>query len=339
MTKEQQPIILMSSDGRFKYIEDIFCAVALPAGTAIQFRYENKYIPGDILGDLLKLGRMGRRSLLVFKGIIGDGIVIVPVRWAKITAVKKIGDFVVIRLVVEGYPIFNSQCRDGKIETIKSCSDAYFAQMPSGLKEFPVCASQIGFVNHDQGYDTEHWLSIVKYLSAHKSFDGLHFLRIGVFKSAGNESNVDSAGVVDLSEESYVEVPIEFYADRFDSEEELSIAGDEDIIRLASGGIHHLRSRYDSISSLLHVRRVEGITRTVIRLNLKSHDPEREFIITVPISVHRKPFIYWRGMIIPFFGAILIAVQDFLRSDVDINIKIFLIIIGALLIAAGNLRR
>jgi hypothetical protein len=339
LTKEQQPVILMSSDIRFKYIEDIFSALALPTGSGIQFRYETKYVPGDILRDLLKYTNRRRAALLVFKGTVNERPALIPVRWAKVLTVKQVADFVVIGLVLEGYPVFNSQCKDGKIETILNCSEAYLTQMPAGLKDFPVCTSQLGYIGHDQGYDTEHWLAIVKLLSFHSKFDGLHFLRVGAFRSTTGEIDIRSGGVINLYEGTYVDVPIEFYADRFDNEEELTIASDEDIIRLASGGTHHFRSRYDSVSSLLHIKKVEGITRTDLRLSLKNLNPEREFRFAIPVSVNRRPLLYWKGMIIPFFGAILIAIQDFLRVDVDIIIRIAIVIVGALLIAAGNLKR
>src|ERR1700684_1999094 len=98
MSELELSVLLLSSNARRRYAEDILTALALPEGAVIQFRYETDYAApalqqivanGKVLGETAMLGFVADvESLTPF---------LLPVRIATITQAENVADIVVLR--------------------------------------------------------------------------------------------------------------------------------------------------------------------------------------------------------------------------------------------------
>ena len=105
MSELELSVLLLSSNARRRYAEDILTALALPEGAVIQFRYETDYV-APALQQIVANGKvLGQTAML---GFVADAEsatpFLLPIRIATITHAENVADMFVLRLRVGGYP-------------------------------------------------------------------------------------------------------------------------------------------------------------------------------------------------------------------------------------------
>ena len=97
--------ICLSSGSRPQYPDDVFRALALPGGAAIQFRYDKRYLTQATCTAVEKNDAAGQEALIVYVDQAAQDMPpgFVPCRYAKIKSVAEHGTTVSIELVVDDY--------------------------------------------------------------------------------------------------------------------------------------------------------------------------------------------------------------------------------------------
>ncbi|MEL6644090.1 MAG: hypothetical protein AAFQ79_09155 [Pseudomonadota bacterium] len=335
MSKNIDFLALLSSDRRPKYLEDIYACLALPKGASYRFRYDASYLPPAVK-EAVKDEYVGPISALVcFRGnFVKNGEAIVPVRWVQITRVKRVLDFYVFYFELGDFPKFNSQFSDGSGTALTACSKDYLSQIPQGLRQLPVVAARMGYVSTNTDYGSETWLRIVRTLSMHSAFSGLHFVRLsGEDKLTLVRDKGQTRFRIDAG--SYVSIDVEFYSEEFNDDEMLELSGDETIIRFANGRSHRLGSRYDLLPILVEAKHVEAQTDVDVFFRLSKKRENVEFEFSVPLRVRRPFKQFFVRMIVPTAGGLMLASRSFFGGDADPILVGAVIVVGALLIGAG----
>ena len=97
--------ICLSSGSRPQYRDDVFRALALPAGAAIQFRYDKRYLTQATSTDVQNKAAANQPALIVYVDQAAQDSPpgFVPCRYAKIKSVAEHGTTVSIELIVGDY--------------------------------------------------------------------------------------------------------------------------------------------------------------------------------------------------------------------------------------------
>jgi hypothetical protein len=230
--RSQSYVVLLSSDQREKYVEDIFSAVALPQGATMRFRYEAKYLPPDLLQQYGQDYTSPFMGLVCFKGTFeSQQLGIVPVRWVKVYRVRRVLDFFVFYFEVLGFPSFSAKFREAQGSTIASCTSEYYSQIPAGLAGLPVLTSPLGYVESTESTSKDSWLEIVRELSKHTIFRGTHFLRVNSLSGLKTiEAIADERRFV-FTEGTDLQIETEFYASTQEGTSLVSLIADSESVR------------------------------------------------------------------------------------------------------------
>src|SRR6266508_1629520 len=104
MTEENKRLLLLSSNLRRRYAQDILTALALPAGAMIQFRYGDDYVALPVDRDVEKRTIKGTEALLAFVADVDSASpFVVPVRYASVVSAERVANIFIFRLRLGEY--------------------------------------------------------------------------------------------------------------------------------------------------------------------------------------------------------------------------------------------
>ncbi len=298
-------VLLLSSDLRRRYAEDVLTALALPRGAVIQFRYKAGYVARALQRAVADRSVVGRRCLLGFvadaqapaplfptaqspvpqspvpQGPVPQGPAsrspgpppfVVPVRLAVIVAAVRVADMFVFRLRVDDYanlddfPLTEAEIRERGASFVAGLEAVNGARFYPATARFPDPLPP----PRTRADDPHLWLGVARRLAQHPTFRSSYFVRVeepvlGDDRRAG----LDAAGRLSLSDSDSVKVRVTFYADGYcEPMRQLACATDGTYLKISSDWSYDLSLRYDTVEFWLQPEALafDALARVTIRL-------------------------------------------------------------------------
>jgi hypothetical protein len=349
MSELEVSVLLLSSNVRRRYAEDILTALALPEGAVIQFRYETDYVaPG--LQQIVANGKaLGETAML---GFVADADTptpfLLPVRIATITHAENVADMFVLRLRVGGYPDLSDNPMN--LAEINSESAKFYTklvQLNSG-HYYPAAVKFPNLHLSSAGDPAQKWIGVVRRLTLHPTFTTSYFMRIDPpVSTSRREVSFDERGILHLNDGQSVKVPVSFYSARYSegSRVALSCSTDGTFLRVSSDDTYDVALRYDSVEFWLQPRTelFDALARATIKLtcdppNGNDGDPRPLTTNTYfPVVVARSRSRLAIKIAATAIGAFLVALPAILGENASLRLRVLLAVLGALLLAYASI--
>ena len=169
-------LLLVSSDARLRYVEDILVASAAPTGARIRFQYARQYVPNDIWRDASDGNLKGLRGLITFVSRASSPAV-VPVRFVDIVAAEIVADVLVVTLSLCGFGVPKSRSQggaDNAAQFLAGLVEANGAFVPI-TERYPPLAVDEADATHDT---IAAWSSVVERLAQTATFENTQFIQV-----------------------------------------------------------------------------------------------------------------------------------------------------------------
>ena len=341
--------MLLSSNTRRRYAEDILTALALPAGAVIQSRYETDYV-APVLQQIVANGKcIGQTAVL---GFIGEresqAPFVLPVRIATIMHVENVADMFVLRLRVGDYPNPDDgpmNLPDIQAESVKFCARLIQA---NGGHYYPA-TSKCPSLNFSSANDpAQKWIGIVRRLALHPTFATSYFVRIDPpVSTSRREVSFNDQGTLRLSDGQSVKVPVSFYSTQYSegSRVVLSCATDGTFLKVSSDDTYDVALRYDSVEFWLQPRTesFDALARTTIKLHCDP--PGTGSGAQLPLTTNASfPVVVMRSrsrlaikVASSAVGAFLVALPAILGQGSSLRLRVLTAVLGALLLAYATI--
>ena len=331
-------ITLFSSDSRPQYAKDIFNVLALPNGGIYRFRYKEKYIHSDIIGDLNSSKIKGTKALIAFRtnlDVKEDKHFFVPVRWALLKSVQKSADFYLIDFVVQEFVVFNKDFDDKRrsFDGINSLAKGYFttkdkvdAFVAKKIPNIVIASNKANKTKEKE--DTESWLKVIETLHVYPTFEKCYFFKASIIRTGLEKINRDWT----MREGGRTNINIDYnnFCDISDSE--INIEYDDSLLIPSRDKSIKIECRYDSALFAFKAKSVLSRTPTQIILNCRSSN-DIETKIKIPMEIKRNYFFLLSRVILSLAGAILIGLPGILPDATPTETTVPMFIVGSLLIA------
>lgn len=335
-------LTLFTSDTRQQYLNDALAVLATPPGSVFHFRYEGRYLPDGVPARFADGSAVGSRLLLAFRQGVGDmsrGQVLVPLRWAVLTAADCTYDVYNLAFVCSGYPAIVSSKDSRSIEAAEmlGLSLDYKASMTDGEWRLPVHFGFPEFVDAASDDDSRHqWLRTARLLAAYGPLGDMHLLRMDPPRDdKGHSLPVDPNGRFIIRQGWYSSIRFDYYAAKMRaSAPTLNTVVQSAHLRLVSVGSYELESRYGTEELCVQGEEVTGPTRTEVVVSLVdgTGDPTRT-VVRLGFVVRRSTRVLILRVVVTAVGAALVALPGVLQGAVPIWAKATSASLGALVLA------
>ncbi|MCQ1530079.1 hypothetical protein [Lutispora saccharofermentans] len=331
-------ITLFSSDSRPQYTKDIFNVLALPHGSMYRFRYKEKYIHCDIIGDLDNSKIKGTTALIAFRtnlGVAENKHFFIPVRWALIENVQKSADFYLIDFVVKGFAVFNKEFDDNRnnFDDINSLAKKYFTTNDK-IEAFVVKNTPNIVITYNKSNKTndneekDRWLKVIETLHIYPRFEKCYFFKASIIRNG--LAKIFKPGIIREGGRTNINIEYNNFCDISDSE--INIEYDECLLIPSGDKKTKIECRYDSAMFAFQAKGVLSKTPTQIILNCRSSQ-DIETKIKIPLEIKRNYFFLVARVILSLAGAILIGLPGILPDTTPTETTVPMFIAGSLLIA------
>lgn len=340
-------LTLFSSDTTLQYVKDIFSVLSLPRNCILQFRYQAQYIENDVKAILGNVDScIGTRVLIAFRNSSksdDENKFIVPIRWAKIVAVKHFSDVYNISLEIFGYPSFTNAFRSKSIDyqQLNQYAKSFLVEDKKDIAVLSSCLDIVDIEDH-LDRDIENWRIIVEYLTKIPKYSKFYFLKCSSLysdkmKSGGckrKECKIVN-GRFCLTEGQLINVDLEFYCSQYNSSEKqmIEVFSDGTSIKQVKGLQPVLQSRYGLVSLGFQTLQVSVSTLSEIIICTSSQpeeDIQTNLVLPVIIKPNKKHRL--RHALITSIGAALVALPGILSNNVDFAWNIASGVLGALIL-------
>jgi hypothetical protein len=349
MAELELSVLLLSSNVRRRYAEDILTALALPEGAVIQFRYETDYV-APALQRIVANGKViGETALL---GFIADADspppFFLPIRIATITHAENVADMFILKLRVGDYP----DPREGpmSLAEIQAESVKFYAKLvqSNSGRYYP---ATVNFPNphlSPAGHPAQKWIGIVRRLALYPTFATSYFVRIDPPVSASRSKiSFDELGTLHLNDGQSVKVPVSFYSTKYSEGTRvvLSCTTDGTFLKVSSDDAYDVALRYDSVEFWLQPRTelFDALARATIKLSCDSRDgPDGDPLpLTTnayfPVAVARSRSRMAVKVASSAVGAFLVALPAILGQNSSLRLRVLVAVLGALLLAYASI--
>jgi len=350
MPELELSVLLLSSNARRRYAEDILTALALPEGAVIQFRYEADYV-APTLQQIVANGRVLSETAVL--GFIADAETqtpfVLPIRIATIIQAENVADMFIMKLRVGGYPDpGDSPMNLSEIHAESKKFYAKIAQSNSG-HYYPATNKFPSLHLNPTGDPAQKWIGIVRRLALHPTFATSYFMRIdSPVSTSRRAASFDEAGVLHLADGQSVKVPVSFYSTRYSegSRVVLSCTTDGTFLRVSSDDTYDVALRYDSVEFWLQPRteQFDALARATIRLTC---DPSNGMADGAPLPLTTNtyfPVVVMRSrsrlalkIAGTAVGAFLVALPAILGQNSSLRLRVLVAVLGALLLAYSTI--
>lgn len=328
-------ITLFSSDSRPQYAKDVFNVLALPNGGIYRFRYKEKYIHSDVIGDLNNSKIKGTLALIAFRtnlDVIEDKHFFVPVRWALLKSVQKSADFYLIDFVVQDFVVFNKDFDDKRrsFGGINSLAKGYFTTKDK-VEAFVVKNTPnivIASNKTKEKEDTERWLKVIEALHVYPTFEKCYFFNVSIIRSG--LAKILKVGTMREGGRTNININYNNFCDIADSE--INVEYDESLLVPSGDKNIKIECRYDSALFAFQAKSVLSQTPTQIIFNCRS-SKDIETKIKIPLEIKRNYFFLLSRVILSLVGAILIGLPGILPDTTPTKTTVPMFIAGSLFIA------
>jgi hypothetical protein len=347
MSDDPSRLLLLSSDSRRRYAEDILTALALPPGSHIQFRYDSRYVAASLQRSTSKSdsdgGIIGSTATLAF---IGDPEsphpFVVPVRFATVVAAEDLGDMIVFKLRVGSY--VNLDRYPFKSDEILDTSRKFVDHLIAANGAYYPAVSSFGALDiRESRDDASDWLKTAQRLAQYKTFAKSYFLRTEIpVTQAGNALAFSGDGRLPVVDRESVRLPVSFYSQTYDLDAKpvLTCSTDGTFLRVSSDDTYEVALRYDTVEFWLHPEALNFDTLSRVTIALKSESDVSDFVPAynrIPVIVRRSTSRMLIRIATTAAGALLIALPAILGAGAPLQLRIASAILGAALLAISTI--
>ncbi|MEV0210670.1 hypothetical protein AB0H97_36355 [Streptomyces sp. NPDC050788] len=342
--EERPQVLLLSSNLRRRYAEDILTALALPRGATLQFRYEAQYVAPSLQQKVANGSILQQRALI---GFVADATsptdaYLLPVRVAEIVAADCIAEVFLFKLRVtdhvdlDDYSLSRADIAAESRKAIDKITEGNGGYYPAVLK-FPA------FPIRTNGDQAQLWISVARRLALHPTFENAYFMRVDqpVHLASAVAFTFEPQGRLSLSDLQPARLPVSFYAQRYTETPKITLSCDTDgsFLRVSSDASHDVALRYDSTEFWLQpdASSFDALTHVTIRLG-----PEEPG--TTPVAAARFPVIIKHSRVrlisrvtISALGAFLVAAPAILGVHTPLSLRIVLAVIGSAALSTATI--
>jgi len=349
MSELEFSVLLLSSNTRRRYAEDILTALALPEGAVIQFRYEADYVAPALQQIVANDKVLGETAVL---GFIADAEsstpFVLPIRLATITHAENVADMFILRLRVGGYPDPGDSPMN--LPEINTESAKFYAKLvqSNGGRYYPATVKFPNLHLSSAGDSAQKWTGIVRRLALHSTFATSYFVRIDPPVSTSRRKvSFDELGTLHLSDGQSVKVPVSFYSTQYseDTRVLLSCRTDGTFLKVSSDDTYDVALRYDSVEFWLQPRTAafDALARATIKLTCDP--PNGEGGAQLPLTTNAYfPVVVVRSrsrlavkIAASAIGALLVALPAILGQDSSLRLRVLMAVLGALLLSYASI--
>lgn len=334
-------LLLLSSDDRRRYAEDIQTVLAAPAGAMIQFRYRQKWVSPTLQRAVASHHTEGLTAILGFVGS-GDPFVL-PIRYAKVAKAECVADMYIFKLRIGGYANLEPHYPKLTLADIVETSRLTMSQLTSENGAFYPATSTFPQMPEEVPDDVpERWLATARRLALHPTFEKSYFLLVApVETQRGKELEFDDEGRVKAVDGQSLRIVANIFGEKYAPEAEfkLTCTPDGTNLRAASDEVYHVALRYDSVEFWLHLAALNYDTLSRMTISLASDRPEAKSIpahVRIPLVVSRSRSRIFRRWIAASSGAVLVALPAILGDNSPLALRIVAALVGAGLLAVSG---
>lgn len=350
MTADARPgVLLLSSNLRRRYAEDILTALSLPRGALLRFRYEAEYVAPELQAWIADGSVLGRRALIAFVADVEDPEpFLVPIRLASVVQTDKVADMIVLQLSVEDYA--NLEDLPLAEQELKSVGKAWLGKLRerNGGRYYPAVTKFPDLRIHEGADDDAKWLGIARRLSMHDTFANSYFMRVAPpLRGNGAELAFDKRGRLAVSDRQSAKLQVVFYSKKYTENvpRTLSCATDGTFLRISSDDAYDVASRYDSVEFWLQPETMsfDALARVTVRLGAPAGDgaaagsPTLTTQAWFPVIVRRSRSRLLIRVASSTAGAFLVALPAILGQGAPLRLRILSAVAGAAFIAYATI--
>lgn len=334
-------VLLLSSDARRRYAEDVLTALALPEGAAIQFRYEAAYVAPGLQQRVATGTIIGARALICFvSGVTSAEPFLVPVRWATVASARNVADVYVFTLAVHEYPdIDDYPLPRAQIHTTAATTISKLVEVNGNY--YPATGKFPDLHVTSQAEHRQNWIGVARRLAQHPTFHDAYFMCVEnpVRQSGSRPWSFDADGRLRLIGGRSVKIPVSFYSEVYNENTKNTLTCDTDggILRISSDTQYDVALRYDSVEFWLHPNTpYDALSHVTLRLGqVPESGPSKTIAAAAsfPVVVRRSRSQLIARTVLSASGAVLVALPAVLGQGSSLRLRIVLALVGAAFLA------
>lgn len=343
---EPLTVLLLSSDLRRRYAEDILTALALPNGATLQFRYGELYVSRALQRAIDNHRVVGASAVLAFVAEQNDPEpFLIPVRYATISAATQIATTYFFQLRIGAYPSLTDYPR-AEVE-LRQRAKPVIQQMVSASGSFyPATTSFPDLGCRDVEDPADRWRGIAERLAVHKTFKHSFFMRVeSPVTQSGTQLAFNSDDRLRLVDQQSAKIAVSFYSDTYRPEDgyTLTCRTDGTFLRVSSDDAYDVALRYDAVEFWIHpsVNTFDALAGVTIAMKAESTGAAGSpgtvpAYVRLRVVVQRSRSRLATRALTSGSGAILVAMPAILSDATPLALRIVLAVLGALLLALSS---
>lgn len=342
MQNEQRRLLLLSSNLRQRYAEDILTALALPPGSMIQFRYGADYVVPTLQRLVADGTIVGATATLAFVADTdSDRAFLVPVRLATVVSAACVADIFVLKLRVGSYVDLDRYPRTAD-DIMKSSRDFIDHLVASNDRFYSAVTNFPDLRIQGSSDPATHWLGAARRLALHQTFECSYFVRVDApSKQNGKNLSFDKDGRLAVVDQQSVHVPVSFYSEKYEPAAKpiLFCNTDGTFVRVSSDDTYEVALRYDSVEFWLHPAALNFDSLSRITITLRGQGDNSKIVparARFPVTIRRSRSRLVARILTSGTGALLVALPAILGVDSPLQLRIVLAVVGAALLATAT---
>ncbi|MGW3038376.1 hypothetical protein ACWDCB_45240 [Streptomyces sp. NPDC001178] len=345
-SQEERPqVLLLSSNLRRRYAEDILTALALPRGATIQFRYEAQYVASSLQQKVASKTIIQQRALIGFVADAtspGDAYLL-PVRVAEIVAAECVAEVFLFKLRVtdhvdlDDYSLSRAEIASESRKAIDKIIEG------NGGSYYPAVVKFPAFPIRTDGDQAQLWISVARRLALHPTFENAYFMRVDqpVHLASAAAFTFEPEGRLSLGDLQPARLPVSFYAQRYTEAPKITLTCDTDgrFLRVSSDASHDVALRYDSTEFWLQpdASSFDALTHVTIRLGPEEAGTTPVAAVRFPVIIKHSRVRLISRVIISALGAFLVATPAILGLHSPLSLRIVLAVIGSAALSTATI--
>ncbi|MEV0287837.1 MULTISPECIES: hypothetical protein [unclassified Kribbella] len=336
-------LLLLSSDNKRRYAEDIQTVLAAPEGVLVQFRYRDRWVTPAVRRAVSSRQVEGIRAVLGFAANTSTSDpFVVPIRYATVAKAEKVAHMFIFQLRIGGYtnlqgypdslPGIVTQSRIA-IDQLTAFENGVFHSATSNFPRMPEETS-------DNAPD--RWLAAAERLALHPTYENAFFLRVASIETyQGKVVRCDKDGRLEAIDGQSLRIVTNIYTKRYvpDSGFKLTCTPGGPNLRIASDEVYDVALKYDAVDFWLFPAVQNYDTFSRVKISLAS---ETTRVPTVPAHVplsfriNRSRSRTVRRWFAASSGAVLVALPAILGDGSPLSLRIAAALAGAGLLAMSG---
>ncbi|MFI7061078.1 hypothetical protein ACIBL3_08865 [Kribbella sp. NPDC050124] len=336
-------LLLLSSDDKRRYAEDIQTVLAAPEGFVVQFRYSARWATPAVRRAVSNSRAEGVPAVLGFAAnTMATDPFVLPIRYATVVKAEKVAQMFIFQLRIGGYP--NLQDYPDSLPgivaqsriTVDQITAAENGVFHSATSNFPLLPAEAT----DNAPD--RWLAAAERLALHRTYESSFFLRVASVEThQGKAVRYDGDGRLEAVDGQSLRIVTNIYTKRYlpDAGFKLTCTPGGPNLRIASDEVYDVALKYDVVDFWLFPAVQNYDTFSRVRISLASEKSDlRTVPAHVPLSfrINRSRSRSLRRWLATSAGAVLVALPAILGEQSPLGVRVAAALIGAGLLALSG---